>query len=220
MRIIFLGLPGSGKGTQARWLARHLNLPFLGMGDMLRALATRHTPVAKRVRDVLAKGNAFVEDAMVVDLFLEELRDASGFVAEGLPRSASQKKLFLEKLATRDMKIDHTFYLDLSVEEAAKRLARRVVCLACGEPYTQDNTLEDSCGACGEKKLGKRHDDGTKEVIESRLQICFEREVELVRTYENDASFHRVNALPKVEVVRKDILNCMGMDEGFKSVRK
>lgn len=120
MKILITGPQGSGKTTQAEILAKHLNLPFVGAGDLLREFAKGRSEESVKVRQDLAAGR-FVDDNVLAKLMSQNLaqsRFQNGFVADGYPRSFSQLKVF-------DPKFDQVFYLEISDEEAEERLLRR-----------------------------------------------------------------------------------------------
>lgn len=194
MRIIFLGLPGSGKGTQARILAKKLNAPFVGMGDILRSLSHQTTPLAHQIKSIMSKGEFIVDDQLVVDIFLEHVAPLASFIGEGAPRSVRQHTLLKKGLAQANQKIDSFVYLDIQPDQAVNRLQGRIVCLSCGAPYGPHDAPQEGCCVCGASTLGKRDDDTSLEVIERRLTLQKEREEALVDACAEEGRLHRIDA--------------------------
>ena len=207
MRVVFLGLPGSGKGTQARFLARRFSLPFIGMGDLLRQEIKNQTPLGHRLKPLLEKGD-FPSDDLVMDIFLKNVLSLGGFVAEGVPRSHTQAVLLSEALARRSLTLDYVFYLELDEKIALERLLSRYMCFACGATYGPKDGQKGVCDFCGQKEFVHREDD-IESVIEKRLKAQKIKDQEVLSVYDGHAFFHRINSCLPVQRVEEEILNCM-----------
>ena len=207
MRIVFLGLPGSGKGTQARLLCRELNLPFIGTGDLLRAEINRNTSLGQYLKPILDEG-LFPSDDLVVDIFLNHVLKSSSFVAEGIPRSDVQAKLLDEAFAKHGVNLDFLFYLKLDPEDAKARLLKRFVCLACGATYGPKDGPKTTCDACSGNNLGQRQDD-VEDVIAKRLALQQEKNKSVLAFYGGRSFVHVIDAYLPEKDVHSKILECI-----------
>jgi adenylate kinase len=207
VRIVFLGLPGSGKGTQARLLSQELSLPFIGMGDLLRAEVAQDTPLGRHLKPILDQGS-FPSDELVVDIFLSHVLKEPGFIAEGIPRSDVQARLLDDAFGTHGVGLDFLFYLKLDPDEAKTRLLSRIVCLDCGVTYGPKDGKKTVCDACGSLHLGQRRDD-VEEVIAKRLSLQQAKDKSVLAFYEGRPFVHEIDAnLSEKEVLSK-ILECI-----------
>ena len=145
MRLILLGPPGAGKGTQSARIVERLGIPQLSTGDMLRAAVAAGTPVGLKARDVMARGE-LVSDEIVVGIVADRIEEKDarpGFILDGFPRTVAQAEALDRMLAERDMALDHV--IELKVDEAAllARIAKRVAETAArGEPVRKDDNPE------------------------------------------------------------------------------
>lgn len=202
MRIILLGLPGSGKGTQARALARAFSIPYVGTGDLLRREIANDTSLGRELAPVLEKGD-FPPDALVANVFLGYLLDQKDVVCEGFPRNDGQRILLDQALEDASVSLDHVFYLDIDADTALKRLRGRYTCLSCGAPYNWQEKKQSTCAFCGGKHLGQRSDD-VDGVMQKRLVVQTERDHDLIQAYRERPYFHRIDAgQPQERVLRE-----------------
>ena len=191
MNIFFLGIPGSGKGTQTRLLSKRLSLPFVGAGDLLRAEIQEDTDLGRNLKPVLDRGD-FPPDEIVAKIFLKKICELEGFVAEGFPRTLKQCELLHTALETANKCIDYIFYLDLPDDVALCRLLSRYMCLKCGATCgpPEDGAVCDFCGA---SSFGRREDDG-EAVIRKRLSEQRKKDAELLTYYRKCDYFYRIDA--------------------------
>lgn len=178
MRIVFLGAPGAGKGTQARRLQERHGWPQVSTGDLLRAAVAAGTPLGRRARAAMDAGE-LVSDELVVQLLDERLGQddcAGGFILDGFPRSLAQARLLRELFAASGQQLDAVLMLDVSNETLMKRLTGRRTCSATGKllniHFSSPEELEASRAAGGE--LIQRDDD-KQETIANRLAV-YERQ--------------------------------------------
>ena len=145
MRLILLGPPGAGKGTQSARIVERLGIPQLSTGDMLRAAVAARTPIGMRAKDVMAAG-ALVSDEIVVGIVADRIEEADarrGFILDGFPRTVPQAEALDVMLAGKDMSLDAVIELKVDAEALVERIAKRVAdTLARGEPVRKDDNPE------------------------------------------------------------------------------
>lgn len=182
MNLIFLGPPGSGKGTQASMLAGELGLLHISMGDILRQEIKQETEIGKEASSYLKNG-LLVPDDVVNKIALKAIERANtkGFLLDGYPRTKYQAE-FLSK----SINVDKVVYIDVAKEEIVKRLSGRLVCRGCSAVYHVKNKppkTKDICDACG-GELYVRNDD-KEETIIKRFEV-YANETEPLIKYYND----------------------------------
>ncbi len=197
MRIILLGPPGAGKGTQARTLAQKIGLPHISTGDLLRQNVSQETPLGKDAQGYMNKGMLVPDD--IVNKMLSQrfgLADIKkGFILDGYPRNISQAKALDDMLKVKAMDVDMVFYLDTSEPVIIQRLSGRLACSSCGANFHTKNMppkISMICDHCG-AKLYQRTDD-KEETIKMRL-VVYKKEVSsLLSYYEQANKLYRVVA--------------------------
>ncbi|REJ36423.1 MAG: adenylate kinase, partial [Bacillota bacterium] len=194
MRLVMLGLPGAGKGTQGELLAQRLGIPRISTGDMFRAALKSDTELGRRVKAYVERGE-LVPDHLTVALVEERLAqpDArSGFVLDGFPRTVPQAQALDEKLLAAGRPLHAAIYINVPQEVAIRRIASRRVCSQCGATYSQDQVAEAGvCPACG-GPLVQRPDD-SEETARHRLQVY------LAQTHPVVEYYRRAGILVEVE---------------------
>ena len=186
MRLVLLGPPGAGKGTQAQVLCKDLGIPHISTGDMLREALKAETPLGLKAKAFMEKG-ALVPDAVVIDLVRERLSktDAQkGFILDGFPRTVEQAKSLDEGLAELLMPLDKVLYFKTTFAVIVARLSGRRVCGQCGKNYHIVNfkpKREGVCDVCG-SGLVQRPDDN-ESTIEKRLKVYEDQTEPLIGYY-------------------------------------
>ncbi len=210
MRIVFLGAPGAGKGTQAQRLEARGGWPQVSTGDLLRAAVAAGTPLGKRAKAAMDAGE-LVSDKLVMALLDERLRaeDCSGgFILDGFPRSASQARLLKELLSASRQRLDAVVMLELPREVLIKRLTGRRTCSATGKLlniyFSSAEELDASRAAGGE--LIQRADD-TEETIANRLSVYEQQTRPLLAHYAG--LLRRVDAAGTPDEVFERILQAL-----------
>lgn len=220
MRIILLGPPGAGKGTQARTLAERITLPHISTGDLLRQNVKEATPLGKEAQGYMNKG-VLVPDEIVNKMLLQRFGLADikkGFILDGYPRNISQAKALDDILKTKNMKVDMVFYLDTSEPVIIQRLSGRLACSLCGANFHTKNMppkVNMACDHCG-GKLYQRTDD-KEETIKTRL-VVYRKEVSLLLSYYEQADkLYRVSADGDAALVLGEIIQMVsGQNDSLK----
>jgi adenylate kinase len=203
-RIIFLGPPGAGKGTQAERLAEDLKIKKISTGDILREAVAKGTELGQRAKSYMERGE-LVPDEIILGIIEEAINDEEGFILDGFPRNINQAKALDEMLARKGLNITHVIFLDVPDEEIIKRIAYRRVCLNCGAVYNlifNPPKEDETCNNCG-SKLVQREDD-REEVVRKRLEVYRGSTEALIRIYEERGVLRRINGLgDREEVFRR-----------------
>ena len=186
MRVIFLGPPGVGKGTQADFVAQNYGIPKLSTGDLLRESVAKETSLGKEAKGYMNRGE-LVPDAVVIGLVEEKLGSPEcqkGFLLDGFPRTVTQADQLSTYLTSRGESLDRVVYFSLSKDEIVRRISGRRSCPDCKAVYHLESVppkLEGICDTCG-SSLIQRNDD-KPETIESRLAVYQEQTAPLIEYY-------------------------------------
>jgi len=204
MKIVMMGVQGSGKGTQSKLLAQKLALPHISTGDLFRANISKGTELGKKAKEYTDSGQ-LVPDAVVIDMVKDRLAAddaAGGFILDGFPRSAVQLAA-IEYLNP----IERVVLLELDDATAIARLGGRSECTTCGILYGANRPPKEpgKCDKCG-KPLKERSDDKDTEAIKSRLAAYHAEIKTIVDYYEWKGVLRRVDASPTVEQVLRSVL--------------
>ena len=205
MRLVLLGAPGSGKGTQAARLKDHLQVPHISTGDLLRAEVAAGTPLGLEAKAIMARGD-LVSDAillgMLEDRFSREDTKA-GFILDGYPRTAAQAASLEQLLSEKGMTLDHV--IELTVDEAAlvDRITGRFSCASCGEGYHdryKRPKVEGVCDVCGSTNFKRRPDD-VEETVRNRLAEYHAKTAPILPFYEEMGIVQRVDGMAPIDEV-------------------
>ncbi len=209
MKLILLGPPGAGKGTQAEILSRHLSIPTISTGNILRAAVKNGTPVGRKAKEYMDAGK-LVPDEVIIGVINERLAEpdcANGFILDGVPRTIPQA----EALENAGILFDHVISIEISDEEIVKRMSGRRVCTACGAPYhvvSKPPKQEGVCDLCG-GALQQRSDD-RPEVVLDRLKVYHAETAPLKGFYEKRGLLISVGNKPTPEETFQAVLAAMG----------
>jgi len=209
LNIIILGPQGSGKGTQAKFLAHKLGLEHIETGDALRKMKKESTELGKKVAQIIDQGK-LVSSALIMKIIggkiMTIFRD-KGIIFDGVPRSLDQAKLLENILKENGRYITHVFFIQISEKETVNRLSKRYICDKCGKIFIigKDaiNKLE-KCPKCGGNII--RRKDDTPEGIRQRLALYQERTFPVVEYYRQKQKLIEINGEQSVEEVFNDIL--------------
>lgn len=204
MKLIFLGPPGAGKGTQAAIISKRLGIPTVSTGDMLRAAIKEGTPIGLRAKCFMDEGK-LVPDDVIIGIVGERLQSedcAGGYVLDGVPRTIAQA----EALEKSGIEFDRVISLEVSDESIIKRMSGRRVCAACGATFHVDNKpakVEGVCDVCG-GELIIRPDD-KPETVKDRLDIFHERTEPLKAFYAQRGKLRKVAGEQEMDAVTSAI---------------
>ncbi|MCX5992264.1 MAG: adenylate kinase [Chloroflexi bacterium] len=209
MRLILLGAPGSGKGTQAEKLCQFTGIAHVSSGDLFRQAEKEGTELGKLAKSYMEKG-LLVPDEVVIKMVLERISgNKKGFILDGFPRTIEQAEA-LDKALGKDG-VDKAIYIEVSRDELLRRLSGRWLCRKCQKPYhlvSSPPKVVGKCDVCG-GELYQRPDD-TRETAEKRLEVYVKQTAPLVGYYRNKKKLLQVEGERPIEEVSKDLLTELG----------
>ncbi|MFD4524788.1 adenylate kinase [Streptomyces sp. NPDC058470] len=205
MRIVLVGPPGAGKGTQAAFLAANLSIPHISTGDLFRANISRQTELGKLAKSYMDKGELVPDEvtiAMAKDR-MEQPDAENGFLLDGFPRNVSQAEALDEMLKNEGMKLDAVLDLEVPEDEVVKRIAGRRVCRnesahvfhVTYKPPKKDGV----CDVCGGELY--QRDDDSEETVRTRLEVYHTQTEPIIDYYKAQGLVVTISALGKVEEV-------------------
>ena len=210
MKLILLGAPGAGKGTQAEILSRKLAIPAISTGNILRAAIKNGTEIGKMAQKFI-DGGKLVPDDVIIGIVRERLADpdcANGFILDGFPRTIPQA----EALENAGIDIDAAVSIEVSDETIVERMSGRRVCRECGATYhvvTKPLRKEGVCDLCGGELIIRA--DDTPETVKARLAV-YHRETEpLTAFYAERGKLRLVNNASTIEGTTEEIFKALGM---------
>lgn len=204
MRVVFLGAPGVGKGTQAERIASQYQLAKISTGDLLREAVRNQTKLGLEAKSFMDQGQ-LVPDSVVIGLVREKLGDSScgnGFVLDGFPRTVPQAEELGKVLAEKSAALDIVVNFQVSREDVVRRLSGRRSCPKCQATFHIDFAkpkVDEVCDRCGDS-LVQRNDD-RRDAIETRLKVYDEQTSPLVRYYDERSLLSSVDASGSVDDV-------------------
>lgn len=214
MNLILLGPPGAGKGTQSKLLERKFGLTQLSSGDMLRAAVSSETPVGKQAKAYMDRGD-LVPDQTVVDVVFEHLagmKDQSGFILDGFPRTVEQAQSLDEWLERNDNRIDSVIVIDVADDRLIERITGRFTCAKCGEGYHdrfKRPKTENVCDICGGHEFKRRADDSA-ETVATRLKAYHAQTAPLIDYYAAQGKVVTVDGEASIEGVSRKMDELLG----------
>lgn len=209
MRLLLLGAPGVGKGTQARKLVDTFKIPQISTGDMLREAIKNNTPLGLQAKSYMDSGK-LVPDDLIIALVEERLKapDAQkGFILDGFPRTLPQAESLERSLQKMQIRLDAVIDFNVSYDNIVERLSNRLVCKNCGTVYNRVTHLpekENVCDICG-GEIYQRSDD-RREAIEKRLKVYETETAPLRDFYKSIGKLAYLNGEKEEEEVFQDIL--------------
>ncbi|MFD8027634.1 adenylate kinase [Streptomyces sp. NPDC059717] len=220
MRIVLVGPPGAGKGTQAAFLAKNLSIPHISTGDLFRANISRQTDLGKLAKSYMDRGELVPDEvtiAMAKDR-MEQPDAKNGFLLDGFPRNVKQAEALDEMLRTEGMKLDAVLDLEVPEEEVVKRIAGRRVCRndsahvfhVSYKPAKQESV----CDVCGGELY--QRDDDSEETVRKRLEVYHTQTEPIIDYYKSQGLVVTISALGKVEDVTQRAMEALQQKDGAK----
>lgn len=213
MKIIMLGAPGAGKGTQAKQIADKYQIPHISTGDIFRANIKEGTELGTKAKTYMDQG-LLVPDELVVELVADRIAKddcKNGFVLDGFPRTIPQAKALDEALAKMGEKMDYAVDVDVPDENIINRMGGRRACVNCGATYHIVNIptkVEGICDKCGKEVILR--DDDKPETVQKRLQVYHEQTQPLIDYYKNQGILKSVDGTRPMDTVFADIIQILG----------
>ena len=213
MKLIMLGAPGAGKGTQAKKIAEKYGIPHISTGDIFRANIKNGTELGNKAKSYMEKG-LLVPDELTCDLVVDRIAQEdckNGYVLDGFPRTIPQAEALKAALGKMGTTIDYAINVEVPDENIVKRMGGRRACLACGCTYHvvyNAPKVEDVCDVCGAKLVLR--DDDNPETVKKRLDVYHEQTQPLIDFYDKEGVLVEVDGTQNLEDVFQAITKILG----------
>ncbi|MBR6228686.1 MAG: adenylate kinase [Eubacterium sp.] len=213
MKIVMLGAPGAGKGTQAKMISEKYNIPHISTGDIFRANIKEGTELGKKAKAYMDEGK-LVPDELTCDLVVDRIAQddaANGYVLDGFPRTIPQAEALTNALNARGEKLDFAIDVEVPDENIVNRMSGRRACVKCGGTYHikyNPTKVEGVCDACG-GELTLRDDD-KPEVVADRLKVYHEQTQPLIDYYSKEGILKEVDGTVDLKDVFDAIVGILG----------
>ena len=210
MKLILLGPPGAGKGTQADILSKKLNIPTISTGNMLRAAIKDGTEIGLKAKSFMDAGK-LVPDEFIIGIIAERLEQpdcAKGYILDGVPRTLAQAEAIEEK----GIHFDAVLSIEVSNDEIIGRMSGRRACTACGATYhivAAPTKVEGICDKCGGTLV--QRDDDKPETVLNRLEVYAKETAPLVEFYAQRGILKPVANQPSIEATTAEVLKALGL---------
>jgi len=214
MRIVLLGAPGAGKGTQAKKLIDKYGLPQISTGDLLRAAVAAGSPLGKEAKSYMDKGE-LVPDSVVLGMVEERLKQddcKKGYILDGFPRNTAQAEALDKMLASLNMSLNAALSVDVPFEDLMKRLTGRRTCKSCGQMYNihfKPPQKEGACDKCS-GELFQRGDD-KEETIKKRLDVYNAQTAPLIDYYQKKGILKTVSGTGSIDNIFTKVCETLGL---------
>ncbi|MDD6658159.1 MAG: adenylate kinase [Lachnospiraceae bacterium] len=213
MKIVMLGAPGAGKGTQAKMIAEKYGIPHVSTGDIFRANIKNGTELGKEAKQYMDQGK-LVPDELTVKILLDRVAQddcKNGYVLDGFPRTIPQANVLDEALTKLGDKIDYAVNVDVPDENIINRMGGRRACVACGATYHvvyNAPKTEGICDVCGKELIIR--DDDQPETVKNRLNVYHEQTQPLIDFYEEKGVLKSVDGTADMKDVFAAIVEILG----------
>ena len=210
MKLILLGAPGAGKGTQADIISQRLNIPTISTGNMLRAAVKNGTPIGLKAKEYMDAGK-LVPDEVIIGIVAERLAEAdcaNGYILDGVPRTIAQA----EALEAAGIHFDVVLSIEISDQEIIDRMGGRRACTACGATYhvvSAPSKVEGKCDKCGTDLVLR--DDDKPETVKNRLEVYHKETEPLKDFYAQRGNLKSVDNQPSIEATTKVVFEALGI---------
>ena len=213
MKIIMLGAPGAGKGTQAKKIAAKYGIPHISTGDIFRANIKNGTELGKKAKTYMDQG-LLVPDELVVDLVVDRVNQddcTNGYVLDGFPRTIPQAEALTEALEKMGQKVDFAIDVNVPDENIVKRMGGRRACVTCGATYHMvyaPTKKEGICDTCGGELILR--DDDKPETVQKRLNVYHDQTQPLIDYYTSQGILRTVDGTVDIDDVFRAITGFLG----------
>ena len=213
MKIIMLGAPGAGKGTQAKKIAEKYHIPHMSTGDIFRANIKNGTELGKKAKTYMDQG-LLVPDELTVDLVIDRVGQddcKDGYILDGFPRTIPQAECLDAALEKRGEKVDFAINVEVPDENIVNRMSGRRACVGCGATYHikyNPTKVDGVCDACGEKLVLR--DDDKPETVQKRLGVYHDQTQPLIDYYTKSGVLKEVDGTVDMEDVFQAIVEILG----------
>ena len=213
MKIVMLGAPGAGKGTQAKMIAAKYQIPHISTGDIFRANIKNGTELGKKAKSYMDQG-LLVPDELTVDLVIDRLAQddcKNGYILDGFPRTIPQAEALYAALAKLGEKMDYAIDVDVPDENIVSRMSGRRACTGCGATYHivyNPSKKGECCEVCGEKLILR--DDDKPETVQKRLNVYHEQTQPLIDYYTKQSILRTVDGTQDMNDVFAEIVKILG----------
>ena len=213
MKIIMLGAPGAGKGTQAKMIAAKYGIPHVSTGDIFRANIKNGTELGKKAKTYMDAGQ-LVPDSLTVDLLIDRISQddcANGYVLDGFPRTIHQAQCLEDALAARGESVDYAINVEVPDSNIVNRMGGRRACVTCGATYHIVHIppkKEGICDKCGSGLILR--DDDKPETVQNRLKVYHEQTQPLIDFYSKKGVLKEVDGTQEMNAVFEDIVKILG----------
>ncbi|MCD8084333.1 MAG: adenylate kinase [Clostridiales bacterium] len=213
MKIIMLGAPGAGKGTQAKQIAAKYQIPHISTGDIFRANIKNGTELGMKAKSYMDAGG-LVPDDVTIGMLLDRISEPdskNGYVLDGFPRTIPQAESLTKALAERGENIDYAIDVDVPDEAIVSRMSGRRACVSCGATYHivyNPTKKEGICDACGQTLILR--DDDKPETVQKRLSVYHEQTQPLIDYYSKEGKLVTVDGTQDLNDVFRDIVKVLG----------
>ena len=213
MKIIMLGAPGAGKGTQAKKIAAKYAIPHISTGDIFRANIKNNTELGQKAKTYMDKGE-LVPDELVVDLIMDRFKEAdcaNGYVLDGFPRTIPQAEALDKALSANGESVDYAINVEVPDENIINRMSGRRACVGCGATYHvvySPTKVEGVCDKCGEELIVR--DDDKPETVLNRLEVYHNQTQPLIDYYNEQGILKSVDGTVDMKDVFNAIVDILG----------
>lgn len=210
MKLVMLGAPGAGKGTQAKTIAEKYKIPHISTGDIFRANIKNETELGKKAKEYIDRG-MLVPDALTLDLVMDRFAQKdckNGYILDGFPRTIPQAQALTAALKEQGEMLDFAIDIEVPDEVIVTRMSGRRACLSCGATYHLEHNAPKGanvCNTCGAALV--QRDDDKPETVQKRLEVYHAQTKPLIQYYKDQGVLRQVDGTKNMNQVFEDIIN-------------